>query len=69
MYALASLLQVLSYSLSQALQGQRIHLSMQDKQEINVPSLGEEDSLEEEMATHSSILVWIILRTKAPGGL
>ena len=69
MYALASLLQVLSYSLSQALQGQRIRLSMQDKQEINVPSLGEEDSLEEEMATHSSILVWIILRTKAPGGL
>ena len=68
-YALASLLQVLSYSLSQALQGQRIRLSMQDKQEINVPSLGEEDSLEEEMATHSSILVWIILRTKAPGGL
>ena len=69
MYVLARLLQILSYSLSQALQGQRIRLSMQDKQEINVPSLGEEDSLEEEMATHSSILVWIILRTKAPGGL
>jgi len=42
---------------------------VQDKQEIQVPSLGEEDSLEEEMATHSSILVWIIPRTKAAGGL
>jgi len=42
---------------------------MQDKQEIQVPSLGEEESLEEEMATNSSILVWIIPRTKAPGGV
>ena len=40
---------------------------MQDKQEIQVPSLGGEDSLEEEMAIHSSILVWIISRTKEPG--
>ena len=29
--------------------------------------LGQEDPLEEEMATHSSILVWQILRTEEPG--
>ena len=32
-------------------------------------SLGWEDSLEKEMATHSSILAWNISRTKEPGGL
>ena len=32
-------------------------------------SLGEEDSLEEEMATHSSVLAWRIPRTEEPGGL
>ena len=31
--------------------------------------LGLEDSLEEEMATHSSILAWRIPWTKEPGGL
>ena len=30
-------------------------------QETQVPSLGWEDPLEEEMATHSSILAWEIL--------
>ena len=34
-----------------------------------VPSLGREDPLEKEMATHSSILVWKIPWTKEPGGL
>ena len=34
-----------------------------------VQSLGWEDPLEEEMATHSSILVWIIPWTEEPGGL
>ena len=34
-----------------------------------VRSLGWEDSLEEEMATHSSILAWGIPRTEEPGGL
>ena len=38
-------------------------------QETWVPSLRGEDPLEEEMATHSSILVGIIPRTKEPGGL
>ena len=32
-------------------------------------SLGQEDPLEEEMATHSSILVWKIPRTEEPGVL
>ena len=32
-------------------------------------SLGREDSLEREMATHSSILAWRILWTEEPGGL
>ena len=34
-----------------------------------VQSLGGEDPLEEEMATHSSLLVWKILWTEEPGGL
>ena len=39
------------------------------KQEVWVQSLSQEDSLEKEMATHSSILAWEILRTEEPGGL
>ena len=38
-------------------------------QEIWVWSLGWEESLEEEMATHSSILAWRIPWTEEPGGL
>ena len=38
-------------------------------QEMRVPSLGWEDPLEKEVATHSSILVWRILWTEEPGGL
>ena len=34
--------------------------------ETQVPSLGREDPLEEEMATHFSILVWAILWTEEP---
>ena len=34
-----------------------------------VQSLGWKDPLEEEMATHSSILAWEILWTEEPGGL
>ena len=34
-----------------------------------VRSLGREDPLEKEMATHSSILVWRIPCTEEPGGL
>ena len=32
-----------------------------------VQSLGQEDPLEKEMAIHSSILAWEILRTEEPG--
>ena len=42
---------------------------MQEMQEIWVQSLGKEKPLEEEMATHSSILAWKIQWTKEPGGL
>ena len=38
---------------------------MQETQE----SLGQEDPLEQEMATHSSILAWRIPRTEEPGRL
>jgi len=38
-------------------------------QETWVQSLGWEDSLQKEMATHSSILVWRIPWTEEPGGL
>ena len=36
---------------------------------MQVRSLGREDPLEEEMATHSSILAWRIPRTEEPSGL
>ena len=37
--------------------------------ETQVQSLGQEDPLEKEMATHSSILVWRIPWTEEPGRL
>jgi len=42
---------------------------MQEMQETQFQSLGQEDPLEEEMATHSSILAWKIPWTEEPGGL
>ena len=38
-------------------------------QETWVQSLGQEDPLDKEMATHSSILTWRIPWTDEPGGL
>ena len=38
-------------------------------QETQVQSLGWEDTLEKEMAIHSSILAWKIPWTEEPGGL
>ena len=38
-------------------------------QETYIQSLGQEDSLEEEMATHYSIFVWEIPWTEKPGGV
>ena len=38
-------------------------------QETGVRSLGGEDALAEEMATHSSVLAWEVPWTEEPGGL
>ena len=38
-------------------------------QEMRVRSLGQEDSLEKEMATHTGFLGWEIPWTEEPGGL
>ena len=38
-------------------------------QDTKVPSLGQEDPLEKEMATHSSTLAWKIPRMEEPGVL
>ena len=43
--------------------------AMQELKETWVRFLGREDSLEEGMATHSSILAWRIPWTEEPGGL
>ena len=43
--------------------------AMQETQETWVLSLGLENPLEEEMATHSSILAWRIPWTEESGGL
>ena len=42
---------------------------MQETQETRVQSLGWKDRLEEEMATHTSILAWTIPWTQESGGL
>ena len=41
--------------------------AMRETQEMPVQFLGQDDPLEEEMAMHSSILVWIIPWTEEPG--
>ena len=47
----------------------KIHLPMQETQGTWVPSLGQEDPLEEEMAIDSNILAWRIPWTGEPVGL
>ena len=42
---------------------------VQETQEMRVQSPGQEDPLEEGVATHSIILVWSIPWTEEPGGL
>ena len=42
---------------------------MQEMQEMPVWSVGWEDPLEKEMATHSSIIAWKISWTEEPGEL
>ena len=36
---------------------------------MQIQSLGQEDALEKETATHSSVLAWRIPGTEEPGGL
>ena len=43
--------------------------AIQETQKTWVQSLGQEDTLEKKMATHSSILAWKIPWTEEPGGL
>ena len=45
---------------------ERVNLPMQ---ETRVQSLGQEDPVENEMATHSNVLAWRIPWTEEPGGL
>ena len=49
--------------------GGLVSLPMQEMREMQVQSLGREDPLEEDMATHPSILAWKILWTEEPGVL
>ena len=43
--------------------------AMQETQKTGLQPLGWEDSLEKDVATHSRIFDWEILRTEEPGGL
>ena len=55
------------FGLSRWFSGKRNHLPMQEMWWVQ--SLGQEDPLEKEMATHSSILAWKIPWTEEAGGL
>jgi len=44
-------------------------LNNKQMQEMRVQLLSQEDSLEKEMAAHSSVLAWRIPWTEEPGGL
>ena len=43
--------------------------AIQEPQETQIRSLGQEDPLEGSMETYSSILAWRIPQTEKPGGL
>ena len=57
------------YGVSQVAQWVKKLPAVQKTQEMQVQPLGQEDPLEKEMATCSSILLWEIPQTKDPGGL
>ena len=61
----------LCYSLDCSLPGSSLHTRIGSIpfRGFSIPSLGQEDPLEKEMATHSSILAWRIPWTEEPGGL
>ena len=61
---------ILGESFPRCLSGKEsIHPPMQEPQEMQVQSLGGEDALEKEMATHSRILAQAIAWTEEPGKL
>ena len=45
-----------------------MHLPVKETQGMQVQSMGQEDALEKDMATHSSILGWRIPWIEEPGG-
>ena len=49
--------------------GSSVVKNLPSLQETWIQSLGQEDPLEKEMATHFGILAWEIPRTEEPGGL
>ena len=49
--------------------GKKSTCQCKEMQETRVQSLGQEDPLEEGMATHSGILAWRVPWTEEPGGL
>ena len=53
----------------QVAQWWKIPLPMQEAQEMQIQSLGREDALEKEIATHSRIPAWKIPWTEEPSGL
>ena len=57
-----------TYDRRASLVAQRVK-QLSEMQETWVQSLGQEDSLEKEMATHSSTLAWKIPWTENPGRL
>ena len=62
-------LKIEAYVLKGGLPGGSVGKNPPAKQEKRVQSLGQEDPLEKEMTTHSSILAWEIPWTEKPGGL
>ena len=57
------------YGLIMGFPGTSVAKNLPTMQGTQVRSLGPKDPLEEEMATHSSILAWKIPWTEEPGGL
>ena len=49
--------------------GSSVTKNLPAKQEMQVSSLGQEDPLEKEIATHFSIIAWKFPWTEEPGGL
>ena len=57
------------FGVSQVAQWVKNLPAVQKTQEMQVQPLGQEDPLEKEMATCSSILAWRVPWTEEPGGL